>query len=129
MLAEDEGFDLTGRQAGFERDERTEPRSIQLRAEADDFGRIPFQEVDRQPGQHVDRVGDDEKDRVFFQPGGFQRFQNLLEQTHVAIDQIQSAFIRLAAKPGGDADQIRIGTFLVAAGVDLLIADHARAMQ
>ncbi len=39
------------------------------------------------------------------------------------------ALLGLAAQPGGDADEIRVGDLLVVPGVDLLIAGHARAVE
>ena len=93
------------------------------------FGRVPFQMVDRQPREHVHGIGDDEDDRVLLQPRALERIENLLEERDVAVDQIQPALIRLAAQPGGDADQIRIRAFLVPAGVDLLIAGDAGAVE
>ena len=103
VLAEDQGLDLRRRQAGLQGDQRAEAGGVELRAQADHLGRIELQIVDRQPGEDVDRVGDDEDDRVLLQAGGLERVEDLLEERDVAVDQIEPALVGLAAQAGGDA--------------------------
>ncbi len=71
VLAEDEGFDLAGGQAGFQCDEGAETGGVELRAEADDFARIEFQMIDCEARENVHGIGDDEEDRILFSGGRF----------------------------------------------------------
>ena len=118
-----------GGKAGFQRDQRAEAGGVELRAQADRFGRVVLEIIDRQPGEDVHRIGHDEDDRIFLQARGLERIQNLLEERDIAIDQIEPAFVGLSPQAGGDHDHVAVGAFLVIARIDFLIARDARAVQ
>ena len=98
-------------------------------AEADCFGWVVFQVFDGEAGEDVDRVGNDEDDRVLPQADTFERVEDLLEQRDIAVDQIEPAFVRLSAEASGDDHHVAVGAAVVAAGVDFLIAGDAGAVE
>ena len=75
------------------------------------------------------RGGFVEYDGPVFEARGVDRIEDVPKQIDVAIDQIEPAFVRLAAQPGGDADHVAIGHVLVSAGRDDLIGRARSAMQ
>ena len=69
---------------------------VELCAQADRFGRVVLQVIDRQAGEDIHRVGDDEDDCILLQSRGLEGVKNLLEEADVAIDQIQPALVGLS---------------------------------
>ena len=114
VLAEDRGRDLRRRQpsaSAIRLRNRAEsscvPRPITWRGGQAELRR-------RQVGQHVDRVRDDEDDRVLLRARGLDLAEDVQEQLDVAVDQVEPALVGLAPEAGGDADEVALGDRLVA---------------
>ena len=82
-----------------------------------------------QVGQDIDRVGNDQHDRVALEAGRLDLAEDVQEQLDVAIDQVEPALVGLAAQAGRDADEVALGNGLVAGRADPLIGDQRSAMQ
>ena len=69
--------------------------------------RRQIEPLGRQVGQHVDRVRDDQHDRVAScSPRLADLAQDAEEQIDVAVDQVEPAFVGLAPQAGRDADDV-----------------------
>src|SRR5262249_55163956 len=117
------------RQVGFLSDERSKSRRVELRAKTDHAVGREFEVIDREASQEIDRIRDDEQDRIVANRRALKRIENLLEQLDIAIDQIETTLIRFASQPGRDAYEIGRCAVVVIAGVNSLIARDARAMK
>ena len=96
---------------------------------SEDSLRAERQVLHGQVGQYVDRIRDDKHDRLFFQAVLFEVRQNIAEQFHIAVDQIEPAFVRLAAQPRRDDDDVRVGRQFGSAPDDPLIGDERAAVH
>jgi len=88
-----------------------------------------FSDMDGELGENIHGVGNDEDVRVFAQPRAFHTFQDLNEQRHIAVDQVQARFVGLAAQPGCDQEEITIGRACIIARIDLLVTGQCAAVQ
>jgi len=84
-------------------------------------GRVHLRKSIARRVQHVHRVGDDEYDRVLFSPRSLERFEDLLEQRHVAVDQVEPALSGLRRRPAVIQIRSGVGAPVIVPGIDLLI--------
>jgi hypothetical protein len=110
-------------------DEAAEADGVELRAQADDLRLGEAETVGGDVGEDIDGVRDDQHDGARFQSGLEALVENADEQVGVAVDEVEAAFIGLAAQAGGDADDVAGGNVLVAAGGDDLVGDAWCAVQ
>ena len=106
MFAQDQGLDLRGRHVELGGDQAAKADRVELRAQADHLAGRQVEPLGRQVGEHVDRVGHHQHDGVLLEAGLGDLAQDAQEQIDVAIDQVQPAFVGLAAQAGRDADQV-----------------------
>ena len=106
VLAENEGLHLRRRHLQPAGQVAAKTGRVQLRAEADDA--LPGQTgtLHGQVGQDVDRIADHDQVAVFFEAGRLGLFEQTQEEIDVAIDEIEPAFVRLAAQAGRDDDDV-----------------------
>ncbi len=69
VLAQDQGRDLRRRQLERLGDQAAKPRRVELGSQADHLAGRQIELADGQIGQDIDRVGDDQHDRVALQAG------------------------------------------------------------
>ena len=82
-----------------------------------------------QIGQDIDRIGDDQHDRVALEAGRADLAEDAQEELDVAIDQVEPALVGLAAQAGRDDDDVALGNRLVAGRADPLIGDQRGAVE
>ena len=87
------------------------------------------EEADREVGQDVDGVGNDKHDGVLFHAGGFNAVKDLGKEADVTVDEIQTAFIGLAAQAGGDDKDVRVSSAVVITCIDALIVQAGSTVQ
>ncbi len=111
MAAKDEGRDIFLR--GFERfrEEVAEARRIQHARHADDFFRVEAGFLLHHPHHRVERVGDDDDERV--RAEFFQVLRHRRNDAGVGGDEVVAAHAGLARDPGGDDHHIRAFEVLV----------------
>ena len=129
VFAEDEGSYLRGRQLQFLGNEALKAGGVEHRAQTDDLLPRETGILDRQMSQDIDRIRDDENDRVTLRARGFDVRNDLHEDGDVAVDQVEAGLIRFATGAGGDEEDVAVGCPRVVAGVDTLIGTETRSVQ
>ena len=129
MFAKDHRLHLRGRALEIHGQQAPESERVEERSQADHPSLWQAQLPVGQEGENVDRIAHHQHDRVGAVAGRFDRGEDGAEEFHVAIDQRQPAFIRLAPQTRRDADQIGVDQVGVAAGMNRLIGDRGRAVQ
>ncbi len=130
MLAEDQGGHLRRRRAKLLGDQAAEADRVELRAQADHLRRRQLQS--RCAARYVSTSTGFETTSTTasrLHAGLLNLAENAEEQIDVAIDQIEPAFVRLAAQAGRDADHVARRDLLVAAGANHLIGHERAAVQ
>ena len=64
-------------------------------------------------GKNINRVGNDKNDSVLFHSRSFDAVEDLRKEADVTVDKIEAAFIRLAAKTGGDDEDVRVSSAII----------------
>src|SRR5262249_6329483 len=129
VFAEDERVNLSSR--GFETARQVAPKAggVELGAETDDP--LPRQTAALHGliSQHVDRIADNDKIRVVFKARLFDFIEDTEKEIDIAVDQIQPAFVGLAAQASGNDDDIARRDVAVITGADALVGDETGAVQ
>ena len=129
VFAEDHGAHLRGGELQFRGDERAEARAVEHGAETDDLLPREAEAFGGELGEDVDRIGNNEDDGALFQSGLLEAVEDAVEESDVAVDEIETGFVRLAAESGGDADEVGRRAVGVGACVDVLVGAIGRAVQ
>ena len=79
-----------------------------------------------QVGQNVDRVADDDHDRLRPQPGRDHASEDLAKERDIAADQLESTLLGPAAQASGDDHEIAPGDFVNPARPEGLIGGQRR---
>ena len=129
MFAEDEGIDL--RRSRFQAlgEVAAKTRGIEHGAQAKDT--LPGQTaaLHGKVRQHIDGITDNDEIGSFLELRLLHLVEDAGEQIDVAVDEVEPAFVGLAAQAGGDNDDVAVGDVAHVARVDALIGDQAGAMQ
>ena len=129
MLTEDHGLHLRRRALQIHRQQAAEAERVEQRAQADHAALGQREFLVGEVGEDVDRIGDDEHDRVGPQPLGLDLAEDRPEEDDVAVDERQPALVGFPPQAGGDADHVGVGKALVAPGTDHLVGDRRRSMH
>ena len=89
MLAQDERLYLPRRELQLLRNRRTETRSVEHRAQAINLLRRQSDSLHRKLRQNVHWIGDHKDVSFLAETCGFDAVENLDEQSHVAINEIE----------------------------------------
>ena len=79
--------------------------------------------------ENINRIRNHEDQRVFAEARRFHAVENAGEERDVAVDEVETGFVGLAAKAGGDDEDIAVLGSGVIAGVDALVGDRGGAVQ
>ena len=129
VLAQDQSGYLGGGKLELFGDQAAEPCGVELGSQANHLARGQGELANGQIGQDIDRVGDDQHDRVTLDAGRAGLTEDAEEQLDVAIDQVEPALVRLSAQAGRDDDNIALGDGLITRCADPLIGDQRGAME
>ena len=116
VLAVDVRVDILRADAEALGQRRLQAAGVQDRAGADDVALGHAGDLVEHVGQHVDRVGDDDIDRV--RRGGGDLRGDVLEDVDVGLRQLQPALPGLAGKTRGDDDDVGARRGVIVAGAD-----------
>jgi hypothetical protein len=80
-------------------------------------------------GQDVHWIGDHKHDGVLAHARLLNAIKDLDEQSHVAVDQIQTGLVWFSPKSGGNEEQIRVSSLVVIPCSDTLVSRESGAME
>ena len=126
VLAVDVRVDILRADAEALGQRRLQTAGVQDRAGADDMALGNAGDLVEHVGQHVDRVGDDDIDRV--RRGGGDLRGDVLEDVDVGLRQLQPALPGLAGKTRGDDDDVGARRGVIVAGTDDRRGTERRAL-
>ena len=129
VLAQDQGRHLGGRELELFGDQAAKPGGVELGSQADHLAGGQVELPNGQIRQDIDRVGNDQHDRVALDAGRGGLAEDAQEELDVAIDQVEPALVRLAAQAGGDDDDVAFRDRLISRRPDPLIGDERRAVE
>ena len=106
VAAEEHGVDVFDRDVEFHRDESAEARGVENARLTDDAFRREFRDFEHALGHRVERVADDDNDRVR------ARFRDLFgdggDDLRVGGEEVVAAHARFARNAGGNDDDVAV---------------------